>query len=61
MMPEIIENLGDKDQYDAFIGAMDFLATKGYLTYQDHTFGRQLYSMVILTPKGLSAIEGTPE
>ena len=57
-MLEIIENFADKNQCDAFIDTMDFLAREGYLTYQDSTFGKQLYSMVILTEKGLSVLEG---
>jgi hypothetical protein len=57
MMHEIIENFGDKNQCEAFIGTMDFLASEGYLTYQDSTFGRQRYSMVTLTEKGLSVFE----
>lgn len=58
MMPEIIENLGDKSQFDAFMGAMEFLVNEGYLSYQNSTCGRQFYSMVILTEKGLSIFEG---
>ncbi len=58
MMPEIIENLGDKNQSDAFMGAMALLANEGYLSYQNSTCGNQLYSSVILTEKGLSVFEG---
>ena len=58
MMPEIIENFSDKDQCDTFIGTMDFLAREGYLTFQSCTFGKQLYSMAILTEKGLSVFDG---
>ena len=57
-MLEVIENFGDEDQCEVFIGTMDFLAKEGYLTYQDSIFGRQLYSMVILTEKGLSVLKG---
>ena len=34
MMPEIVQNFGDDDQCEAFIGAMEFLRAEGYLTYQ---------------------------
>lgn len=58
MMPEIIEDLGDKSQCDAFVGAMDLLVNEGFVSYQNSTCGRQLYSMVILTGKGLSVFKG---
>jgi len=57
MMLEFIENCIDMDQCEAFISTMDSLARDGYLTYQHSTFGMQLYSMVILTEKGLSVFE----
>lgn len=58
MMPEIVEKFGEKSQFDAFTGAMELLVNEGYLSYQNSTCGRQLYSMVILTKKGLSACKG---
>lgn len=57
MMPEIIEDLGNNSQFDAFMDAMDFLVNEGYLSYHNSTCGRQLYSRVILTEKGLSVFE----
>jgi len=60
MLLEIVENFCDKDQCEAFTGAMEFLRTEGYLIYQDSLFGRQLYSMVILTEKGITVSEAMP-
>jgi len=59
-MTEIVENFGNNDQCEAFIGAMEFLRSEGNLTYQYNTFGRQLYSIVILTEKGLAATAAIP-
>jgi len=57
-MFEIIDNIGDEGQFDAFVGAMEYLAGEGYLSYRNSIYGRQLYAMVTLTEKGLSVLEG---
>jgi len=54
MLTDVIEHIGDEGQYKAFIDAMDFLLKEGFLDYQHSMFGKQLYSAVTLTQKGLS-------
>ena len=57
-MPDFVESFFDREQCEAFMETMKCLEKEGYLTYQYSLFGRQLYSLVILTEKGLSAVDG---
>lgn len=58
IMPDFVESFYDEKQCEVFMDTMESLEKEGYLTYHYSMFGRQLYSMVVLTEKGLSALNG---
>lgn len=58
MMPDFVDTFYDDKQCEAFMDTMENLEKEGYLTYQYSMFGRQLYSMVVLTERGLAAVDG---
>ncbi|MGH8613276.1 MAG: hypothetical protein ACREYF_15000, partial [Gammaproteobacteria bacterium] len=59
LLPEETER---RDSRQAVYGAaIEFLAEEGYLRFHSHAGRRALFANVVLTSKGLSALQKTPE
>ena len=58
IMPDFVDSFYDEKQCESFMDTMEYLKKEGYLTYQYSLFGRQFYSMVVLTQRGLAAVDG---
>jgi hypothetical protein len=58
ILPDFVDSFCDEKHCEAFMDTIENLEKEGYLTYQHSMFGRQLYSKVVLTERGLEAADG---
>lgn len=59
LLPE--ESERREARHAVYGAAVEFLRDEGYLRYTNHVGGRALFSHVVLTSKGLAALQKTPE